>query len=206
MDVKPKFDNLIENYIQHINSEVDAVFGGFAYYDKVLSSDKTLRHTFGKHREEIDASIRNKKPYKVIISANYMIRRKVFLELNAGELKNIYGLDYLFGSRLKQHNIKIKHINNEAFHLGIDDNLIYLEKSKKSIDTLSYLYKSKKIKSNSISLLKAYNTLRFIGLSKLFGGLMLRFNKNIEGNLTGPTPNLFLFDLYRLGYFCRIES
>lgn len=203
-DVIPVEDNFIENYINEINSHTEAVFGGFAYSEGHTNIHKTLRYTFGKHREEVDALKRNRNPYKVIISANFIIKKDLFLKLNKNEHQNIYGLDYLFSAMLKQYHIKVKHINNEVYHLGIDDNPVYLEKAKKAVETLSFLYKNNKIKTNAISLLKAYLIIKNIGLSKLFGKLMFKYNSNIEENLTGKSPSLFLFDLYRLGYFCRL--
>jgi len=203
-DVIPIENNFIENYIKEITSHTEVVFGGFAYNAKHTNSDKTLRYTFGKYREEVDSTIRNKNPYKVIISANFLIKKNLFIKLNKSEHHNIYGLDYLFSSMLKQNHIQVKHINNEVYHLGIDDNPVYLEKAKKAVETLSFLIKNNRIKSNAISLLKAYRILKNIGLAKVFGKLMFQFNSEIEQNLTGNSPSLFLFDLYRLGYFCRI--
>lgn len=204
-DINPKYDNFLETYLKELSKNVSVVFGGFAYYDKNPEKDKMLRYTFGKQREEVSALKRNKNPYKVIISANFLVKKQLFIKINQENLKNIYGLDYLFGAKLKQNKIKVNHIENEVNHLGIDDNQAYLEKSRKAVETLSYLYFSKQIQSNTISLLKAFKVLHNLGLRKLFGEIMLTYNSKIESNLISKNPNLFLFDLYRLGYFCRIK-
>lgn len=205
-DVIPKKDNFLENYLTTMKADADVVFGGFAYYDTRPDENKRLRYTIGKHREEVPATSRNKNPYKVIISANFLIKKQSFIKINQEDIINVYGLDYLFAALLKLNKIEVNHIDNEVYHLGIDDNQSYLEKTNKAVETLSYLYSSKKIQSNTISLLKSYKILRVFGLSRLFGMFMLRFNKKIETNLTGKSPNLFLFDLYRLGNFCRIAN
>jgi hypothetical protein len=204
-DVMPKRSDFISNYINILSQNHDAVFGGFAYYDKPPSRDKTLRYYFGKEREEVSCKIRNNQPYKVIISANFLIRKSLFLKINKAETKNLYGLDYLFGGLLKSNNSKVHHIDNEVYHLGIDPNEGYLEKTKKAVETLYYIHKTKKLTKHDNSLLKAYKRIKLFYLSELFGKLMLRFNKGIEQNLLSEKPSMFLFDLYRLGYLCRIN-
>lgn len=203
-DVNPKRTDFLEAYIETINSDSEAFFGGFVYPENNTDTTRSLRYTFGKNREEIAVDKRNSNPYKVIISANFLIKKTVFLKLNSVANKNTYGLDYLFGALLKQHHIAIKHIDNPVYHLGIDENIDYLNKTKKAVETLAFLYKNKAIKTNAISLLKAFKFIRSIGLSRVFGKITNRFNSKIEDNLKSASPSLFLFDIYRLGYFCRI--
>jgi len=201
-DSKPKSPAFLPEYIKMINKSFDAIFGGFSYDDKLQDNNKTLRYTFGKHREEVDASIRNKNPYKVIISANFLIKRSVFLKMINQETMNIYGLDYLFSSQLKEHNIKVKHLNNEVYHLGLDGNDKFLEKTRNAVKALHYIYTSGKISTHNITLLRAYMILKATGLKTPSSWLFKKFELRIKENLTGVNPDLFLFDLYRLGYLC----
>lgn len=201
-DSKPKSAEYLTLYINEVNASHNAIFGGFAYDDKLLDDNKTLRYTFGKQREEVDASIRNKNPYKVTISANFLIKRSMFLKINSQKTMNIYGLDYLFSSQLKEYNIKVKHLNNEVYHLGLDGNDKFLEKTRNAVKALHYIYASGKISTHNISLLRAYMILKSIGLKKPSAWLFKKFEQKIKINLTGVNPDLFLFDLYRLGYLC----
>ncbi|PTM10082.1 MAG: glycosyl transferase [Bacteroidetes bacterium] len=203
-DSKPKSSDYLINYLKETNQNFDAVFGGFAYENNLQDLNKTLRYTFGKHREEVNANIRNKNPYKVIISANFLIKKDVFFKISNQETKNIYGLDYLFSSQLKEHNIPIKHINNEVYHLGLDNNKKFLEKTRKAVEALNYVNKFQKIKTHNISLLRAYKTLKFMRLKKPCAWFYKKFKTKLEIQLTGANPNLFLFDLYRLGYLCSL--
>lgn len=203
-DSKPKSSDYLSNYLKEINLSNDAVFGGFAYHDKLQDINKTLRYTFGKLREEIDADIRNKNPYKVIISANFLIKKSIFLNISNQETINIYGLDYLFSSQLKQRNVIVKHINNEIFHLGLDENSTFLKKTRKAVEALKHISKSGNLKTHNISLLRAYIIMKSFGLKKPSAWLFNKYESKIEVNLTGKKPNLFLFDLYRLGYLCSI--
>lgn len=205
-DSKPKSSEYLSNYIEEINRNNDAIFGGFAYDEKLFDTKKTLRYTFGKQREEVDATIRNKNPYKVIISANFLIRRSVFIGISNQENINIYGLDYLFSAQLKEHNIKIKHINNEVFHLGLDSNDKFLKKTRDAVKALHYVSSSDQIRTHNISLLSAYKILKTIGLKQPLAWLFKTFERKIENHLKGESPNLFLFDVYRLGYLCLLSS
>jgi hypothetical protein len=205
-DSKPKHAEYLSNYIEEINSNNGAVFGGFSYSDMLIDTNKTLRYTFGKNREEVDASIRNRNPYKVIISANFLIKRSVFLGIINQENINIYGLDYLFSAQLKEHNIKIKHINNEVFHLGLDSNDKFLKKTKDAVKALHHVSYSSQIRTHNISLLRAYKILKTIGLKQPLAWLYKKLESKIEDHLKSSNPNLFLFDVYRLGYLCTLSS
>ncbi|MBT8266668.1 MAG: glycosyltransferase [Bacteroidia bacterium] len=203
-DVLPKTESFLVNYLDMVEKSYDAIFGGFAYADTNPEPNKTLRYTFGKHREEVSAAVRNKKPYKVIISANFLIKKDLFLQINKTETKNLYGLDYLFGGLLSSRKCNVHHIDNEVYHLGIDTNENYLEKTRKAVETLYYINNLKKLTHHEISMLSMFQKLKLFGLHRLFGNLMANFNTQIEKNLLGKNPNLFLFDIYRLGYLCRL--
>ena len=205
-DSKPKSSEYLSNYIEEINNEANAIFGGFAYDDNFIKTNKILRYTFGKQREEVSASFRNKKPYKVIISANFLIKRSLFLHISNQKHINKYGLDYLFSAQLKEHNVKIKHIDNEVFHLGLDSNDKFLKKTREAVEALYYVNYSGQIKTHKISLLSAYNTLKIFGLRRPFGWLFNNYESRLENHLKSNNPNLFLFDIYRLGYFCTLSS
>ncbi len=206
-DVLPKHSNFISTYLKQIsNYNFEAFFGGFAYHPDSFSANSSLRYTFGKKREEVPAIEREKKPYKVIISANMLIKKQVYLGLVKTETQNLYGLDYLLGSLLKQNNIRVNHIDNEVYHYGLDDNKKFLNKTIKAIESLNYLVKNKKIKSNQITILKVFRILKTVGLNGLFGKIINMQSEKIETNLLGEKPNLLLLDLYKLGYLCRIHK
>ncbi|NNK88389.1 MAG: glycosyltransferase [Flavobacteriaceae bacterium] len=203
-DTMPKTDDFIKNYLDVLNEDYDAFFGGFAYHDQPPGKDHLLRYTFGKHREEVPADERNKKPFKVIISANFLIKKEVFLSVNRAEMKNLYGLDYLFGALLKQNDFKVYHIDNEVFHQGIDNNSEYLEKTRKAVETLNYISRSKRLEQHEISLLRAKKLIERLGLTKTTTWLYKKFESRLEMNLRGNKPSMLCFDLYRLGYLCSL--
>lgn len=204
-DVLPKHPDFLKTTISKISQiDFDAAFGGFAYDTKSYEPEKSLRFTFGRLREEVPAEKRTKNPYKVIISANMLIKKDVYLVLAEMDNSNAYGMDYLLGSLLKSNGYEVLHYDNEVYHNGLENNLKFLSKTKQALENLHELIKKKKIGQNQISVLKAYRILHFLKLNNIFSKVIFVFKNPIESNLLGAKPNLFLFDLYRLAYLCGL--
>ena len=202
VDVKPLNEDFIKVYLNEIKKGFEVVFGGFNY--KKIESNN-LRYLFGKSREDIPSIIRNKNPYKYIISSNFLVKKVIFDRINRNININGYGMDYFFGALLKENSISIKHIDNEVTHYGLDDNSKFLIKTNEALKNLHYLNKNKLITKNDITILKYYRLLDFLGLKRIISKLFNMFSKYIESNLKGSDPSLFVFDLYRLSYLCSLK-
>ena len=202
VDVKPLNDDFIKVYLNEIKKGFEVVFGGFNY--KNIESNN-LRYLFGKSREDIPSKIRNKNPYKYIISSNFLVKKVIFDKINKNININGYGMDYFFGALLKENSISINHIDNEVTHYGLDDNSKFLIKTNEALKNLHYLNKNKLITKNDITILKYYRLLDFLGLKRIISKLFNMFSKYIESNLKGSDPSLFVFDLYRLSYLCSLK-
>ena len=202
VDVKPLNDNFIKVYVNEIKKGFEVVFGGFNY--KNIETNN-LRYLFGKSREDVQSVIRNKNPYKYIISSNFLVKKVIFDKINKNININGYGMDYFFGALLKENSISIKHIDNEVTHYGLDDNSKFLAKTKEALENLHYLNTNKLINKNDITILKYYRLFNFFGLKKIISKLINIFSKSIESNLKGSNPSLFVFDLYRLSYLCSLK-
>ncbi|MDG1681884.1 MAG: glycosyltransferase [Flavobacteriaceae bacterium] len=202
VDVKPLNDNFIKVYVNEIKKGFEVVFGGFNY--KNIETNN-LRYLFGKSREDVQSVIRNKNPYKYIISSNFLVKKVIFDKINKNININGYGMDYFFGALLKENLVSINHIDNEVTHYGLDDNSKFLAKTKDALENLHYLNTNKLINKNDITILKYYRLFNFFGLKKIISKLINIFSKSIESNLKGSNPNLFVFDLYRLSYLCSLK-
>jgi len=202
VDVKPLNDDFIKVYLNEIKKGFEVVFGGFNY--KNIESNN-LRYLFGKSREDIPSKIRNKNPYKYIISSNFLVKKVIFDKINKNININGYGMDYFFGALLKENSISINHIDNEVTHYGLDDNSKFLIKTNEALKNLHYLNKNKLITKNDITILKYYRLLDFLGLKRIISKLFNMFSRYIESNLKGSDPSLFVFDLYRLSYLCSLK-
>lgn len=204
-DVLPKSEQFIQNYLDVLTTDVDAIYGGFAYYEEATESHYSLRWKYGKKKEQVSALIRTKAPYKIVISANFLIKKTVFLSINSQIDSKGYGYDNYFGAILKVKNSKVLHIDNEVFHLGIEDNAIYLNKTKQAVETLHQLHRASKITDSDNDLLELFKTLKTYKLHLVFGLLYKWFHKSIEEQLTGKNPSITLLQVYKLSYICYLD-
>lgn len=201
-DVIPKSSEFIQTYLNLIPKDYDAVYGGYTYGKTIPSNQTLLRWKYGTAKEEVAAKIRNKKPYKVVVSGNFMIKRTVFSTLNSKIKSAGYGFDNYFGALLKSNNIQVLHINNEVYHLGIESNEQFLEKTKNAVITLLNLYQEDKISVHDNSLLHLFIRLKTAKLCGSFGFIYKKLHKKIERNLLGKNPSIIQFQLYKILYMC----
>ena len=204
VDTLPNDDNFLINYIDQLNKGT-LIIGGCTY-KKPDNENFSLRYKFGKFREEIKSDIRNKNPYKYISSCNFMCKRDVLIDVLASINTISYGNDYIFGSLIKKKEIDIKHIDNTVLIDNIDENQIFIKKTHHALDNLIRSYNKKIIKKHSISILKAYIILDSLLMKNIFVKITDLFKNLLNRNLHCKDPNLFLFDLYRLNYLCKIKN
>lgn len=200
-DTLPKNNRFITNYLEAARTNFEAFFGGFSYYNTIPKLDYRLRYYYGKAKEQVDATIRNTNPYKVIISANFLIKKDVFLALNF-DVKNGYGLDNYFGALLKENKIKIKHLNNEVYHLGLEKSTDYLLKKEAAAKTLLTLYAKNPNLKHANDLLKWFHKLKTLQLTFLGSWFFKCFKTILQKQLTGKKPSVFLLQMYRLSFMC----
>lgn len=205
-DVLPVSEKFIKNYLETTKTNIQkVVYGGLKYDDIKPSKDKLLRWVYGKNREEIPLKTRNLNPSQHFSSANFLINKTVFNKIQFDEELTEYGHeDTLLAISLKNKNIEIHQIDNPVFHMGLDVNNIFIEKSKKAIENLMYLQKQQKIKSNEIKLLKSFENLKKIKLNSIISFFYKKYSKKMESNLNSNKPSLFIYDIYKIGYLCSI--
>ncbi|HRE77009.1 MAG TPA: glycosyltransferase family A protein [Flavobacterium sp.] len=204
-DVIPETENFIKNYISSINETNAVIFGGYKYEKKQPESPTTLRYKYGKEREEKSPEFRSKKPYQYVFSGNMMIQKKLFLELNYDEKEKFYGMDIYFAYQLFLRKISIHHIDNSIFHLGLETNEVFFEKSLQSVVSRKRLLADKIDIEQLNPLLSHYKKIkkyRLILATKIIFNIFEQFLKR---NILSKNPNLFYFDLYRLGYICSVK-
>jgi glycosyltransferase involved in cell wall biosynthesis len=201
-DVMPKDDCFFQNYAEQIKSVNDAIYGGITYLNEKPKNEFILRWKYGRTYEDIPARNRNHKPYQVITSGCFLIRKAIFFKINSQIDRKSYGLDNYFASLLKQNNIKVLHINNEVYHNGLESSMTYVKKSEECIITLLWLYNKKKMLKHDNKLLSLFVLLKKFKLNYLMLLFYNIFNSAIKKNLVSPEPNLYLLQIYKLSYIC----
>lgn len=201
-DVMPVSSLFLKNYLDQ-EEESDLYIGGILYFPDPPTPDKHLRWTYGKNREAKMAADRERHPY-FVTSPNIWIRKDLFLTINPS-LDNRYGMDHVFSYHLKKRGTKVRHIDNPVYHLGLEENSVFLSKSIRALETLIDQESKGKIAIDFTSLQKAYMKLNQWHLASLFAATMRPFIKKLEKNLLSAKPNLFYFDLYKLYHYTRMK-
>lgn len=206
-DTFPKNSDFIRKYIQHISPKTEVIYGGIEYQKEEPEKNKLLRWVYGKKRETLSVKKRNKNKYLTFLTLNFLIKKSVFNSVKFNEnIPNLRHEDTLFSYDLYQNNIPINHIKNVVIHLGLDDNMVFLKKSKESIEGLFFLLNKNLIDNNYVKLSKYGSIIINLHLSFLLIFFFKIFEVKIERNLLSKKPNLFLFDFYRLCYFCLLNQ
>jgi hypothetical protein len=105
-----------------------------------------------------------------------------------------------------QQKIKIIHIENPVFHMGLDDFEVAIKKENESILGLKYLINHQLLPSDYVRLSKVAAKIEKMKLSIIFSFFHVLTKSFFLKNLSSSNPSLFIFDLYRLGYLCQLEN
>ena len=147
---------------------------------------------------------RQKRPYEFFSTFCVMFHRPVFNQVQFDARITEYGYeDALMGVRLSELNIPVIHIDNPLLHTGINDNESFLCNSEAALRTLSMLGEPM---TNKARVSQSYNKLVKWKLKPLFL-CFYRIGKGaMRKNLLSHRPSLFIFNLYKLGYYASIRE
>lgn len=205
-DVVPLSKNFIQKYLPYITQDYNVVCGGYSYSETKPSKEFILRWKYGKSREQSQAFNRNKNSFNYLFSGNLLIKKSLFFAANFTENKNIYGLDIFFSYNLYIQNINVLHIDNEIVHLGLEPNEQFFKKSLESVvGRFNYLVHKPGIE-NINGLIKHYKAMKKLRTTKIVAYLFRCFESYLKKQILKNNPNLFCFDLYRLGYMCSLKN
>lgn len=206
-DVFPVSPNFIQMYIDAMEKDSDVIYGGLAYKAEKPPDDCLLRWNYGRKREALSVKKRRKKGYETLFFSNILLRKHLFSALSFDETVSGYGYeDLVFGMQLKQIKAGIKHIDNPVYHLQLDTSEHFLEKTEASLHNLKLLINRSLLGERVTRLTGMYADIKKLGLESWFRFFFLRSRTLLRRNLLSNRPSLFLFDLYKLGYFCMIED
>ena len=205
-DVMPVESNFIKKYIFQTDKKFDAILGGIKYEDIVPGFSTILRYKYGRCREEVPAFKRNKNPYTSILSANLLIKKEAFLTCNYLGEKNYYGMDNYFAYQLSTNNYKVLHIDNPVYHLGLETNEAFFEKSLRSVKIRKYLLEKFPGIEILNPILRKYKIIDTLGLNELVLFGFKKLEPLLRKSILSKNPSLFCFDLYRLGFMCSLKK
>lgn len=193
-------NDFLTDYLRTDGSQV--VYGGYRVGEGERSN---LRYRYEKASEPYHTSEqRQTKPYRDFHTSNFLIHRDVMLAHPFDERFRRYGYeDVLFGKHLRQAGISILHIDNPVGFNSFEDNRTFVEKTEEGLRTLHDFRDD----------LRGYNgLLTFVGgihvpLVKWFLRICHRlFGPLLRRQLCGRWPSLFVFKLYKLGYYLTLTK
>ncbi len=204
-DTIPVANDFISKYLFHINEEEKIVYGGIQYQKEKPKKSHLLRYKYGHSREALCVKTREENPYLRFLTLNFMIKKSVFEKVNFNEtIPNLRHEDTLFSYQLKQAKIPIIHIENPVFHLGLDDFEMAIKKENESIIALKFLIENNHIPKNYIGLSRLFYSIQKMKLVFVVAILFRITKPFLLKNLASKNPSLFVFDIYRLGYFSSL--
>ncbi len=200
-DMMPVNNKYLLNYIRNIKS-ASVVFGGYRYKKDYRKTQ--LRKNYGISREEKTAYERNQKPFKYVFSGNMLIQKEIFIKIIKAP-SNCYGYDLLLGERFHKNKVKLLHIDNSTFHLGIEDNISYLNDQVSGAKLLRTWFENDEINSDNNNLIKVYKFLEKMYLSKILFSPALKLNVIIRRILIKFGRPIVLLDWFRLYHFVNAK-
>ena len=207
VDVFPKDENFIPNYLPYLDDEVKTVNGGILYQQEKPEKSRVFRWVYGKEREALPYNVRAENPYLRFLTLNFLIHKSVFDKVTFNEsLPNLRHEDTLFSYNLMEAKIPVIHINNPVYHLGLDVFENAIRKENESLHALKNLADNQLLPADYLRISSAIAKIKKWKLSTIFVFLDRMFRNVLLKNLSGNHPFLPFFDLYRLGYLCSIEN
>ena len=192
-------ENFIKNYLQNIESNPNSVICGGRIHEVELKNTGKLRYNYGVKFEDTKSSERSKKPYYSFMTNNFISPKAVLKNTPFNEELTKYGQeDTFFGYELKNNYVKIIHIDNPVFHLDLETNLEFIEKTKFSIENL-ILLKTKYPEFIEFSkLLTTINNYKVFRLKpiKNIASILSKFFEFI----TKHSSNAYSFQMFKLFY------
>jgi GT2 family glycosyltransferase len=201
--------DFLKNYIHYCNEYYQVVVGGVAYQDDPPDNKEFyLRWLYGKNREVKSARSRIKNPYVSFSAFNFLISARVFKTVRFNkEIKSYGHEDTLFGLELKMNGIEILHIDNQAYHNGLESAEVFLIKTKEGVQNLLEIYQRRNSEiSKNVRLLRYYCFFRFFGFTPLIQFLFKQLAPLIENKLKHSCNSLYLLDIYKFMYMFSLKG
>jgi|TARA_B110000967_G_scaffold21083_1_gene19599 hypothetical protein len=206
-DVIPVKKDFISKYLNSVTDSTNIIYGGIRYQEESPKKAHLLRWVYGRKREALPVTKRNKNIYLSFLTLNFIIRKTIFDSVSFNEdIPNLRNEDTLFSFNLKQAKIALSHIENPVYHLGLEDSNIFLKKSIESQDAMNQFLDEGLIDIKYTLITKTIYRLKKIKLDRLFSMTYPFTEKLFVTNLLSSKPSLFIFDLYKLSYLCYISK
>lgn len=143
---------------------------------------------------------RQQSPYRDFHTANFMIQRALMIEHPFDERFRNYGYeDVLFGKAMEQASVPILHIDNPMSFEIFEENEHFVSKTEEGLRTLYQFRHELKGYSRLLDRAQTLPRTPIRWWHQLFGAMERR-------HLTGRHPSLWVFKIYKIGYFLSLSG
>jgi glycosyltransferase involved in cell wall biosynthesis len=203
--ISPAF---LSDYMAELNQKAPRVIcGGRVFPGERPGRERMLRWRYGTEREALSVQDREKDPGRSFMTNNFLVERTTLEKVRFDERIRQYGHeDTLFGFRLKQLGIKVRHIHNPVLNGELETNRTYLAKSRMAVENLVQILRmveDPEAFSADVTLLDFHRRLKRKGLEGPARFLFFLTGPLLRALLTGGVASLRLFDFYRLGILMK---
>lgn len=201
----------LTKYIQELNRlNPKVLFGGSIYQAVQPSKDKMLRWKSSRVKESKTFEERNLDFNSGFKTNNFIIKKKILESYPLNEKLIGYGHeDTLFAYDLFRANVSVIQSDNAVLNAHLDTNHVYLDKTKEALANLVEVLKILKYDKEFIKhipLLKTYYSLKKNGFLFILKPIFWCIKLNLFLCLKSGVFFLWMFDLYKLIEFSRIQS
>ena len=200
-DVIPVKPSFIKNYSSFFDKDNTVFCGGILYQNK-KENWEFLRYKYGKKHEEIPSKKRNVNSAKYFFTSNFLIQKEVFNAVKFEEKLTQYGReDFLFSMALIQKGYQIEHLNNEVYHLGLDENSLFVAKTKKATENLLFLESQQLVEAKEMPLLNLVRIISVLKMAKIVAKFYPLFEK-----LSIQKSSVFFLNCLKVSYMCHQKA
>lgn len=200
-DMVVRRPDFLRSYVDTLDEQ--AVWdGGICVGGNASLLKKNLRYQYERANEQLHTvGRRQQQPYRDFHTANFMAPKQLMTEHPFDLRFRHYGYeDVLFGMTLETHQIPIYHINNPLSFEVFEDNDQFLSKTEEGLRTL-YAFRHE-LKAGSRLLQHVEHLGWLLPLLRLYH----QATNKLERRFLLRHPSLFVFSLYRLGYYATLTD
>ena len=132
-DMRPSSDHFIATYLSLIDADIaDVIFGGFSVADKADSPDRELHRALSQVSDCLPLIEREAAGPQFVATSNLCVKKSVLkAEPFDNRFKGWGWEDSEWAARVAK-SYRLKHIDNNAIHLGLETDLTLLNRFKSS--------------------------------------------------------------------------
>ncbi len=192
-------DEFVARYIAC--TETTPVYGGYLVVGdrNALKGNLRFKYEITSATSAASAEKRREDPNVDFHTSNFLVSKHLFLKYPLDTRFRKYGYeDVLWGKQLANEGIAIAHIDNPVLFDHFESNEQYVEKTEEGLLTLLQFSDDLRGYSRILSTAETLRRFHLAGFNRL---IFNAFKTQWRRNLTGPSPSLFIFKLYKLGFY-----